>query len=415
MATTQELFDEMRRVIQGGSSNTTLMITNFTTLLEELYKGSAPNINLVEADADVELTPANGVAVIDATGGARTVTLPVASSLVSDEDSAVKFLYIKKSDAGGNAVTIEAADGETIEGQPDYTLDAPGGSVILVPAGDTWLTIAGTDAIQADLSTVETEVAELTSTVTSMRDPRLGRLLFDLTSTSQLDSPGKYQRNTGSTGGGNGDTATTIGTTVLTGNLARVGQVFRITATSLAGGAVFGVKNSELPGGVLPAKYVIYMELIQASAAGLFCGPMLFYRPAASDFQGCIIEHNSGSASRNVRPIVDDQVGSTAESLQSAGAWSVPNAGVRGGFRMWVEVCRQQGDATALATVRCVAENGDNGQGVDGSEVTAIAAVGANWNSLDLNRCGIAVQESVNGTSGTFDFKKFQIYAHPWD
>ena len=76
------------------------------------------------------LDPEDDLVLVDATAGTITITLP-------DIDDAQRKAYIvKKSDSGGNAVTVQGATGETIEGGTK-TLSSQYSYVKVVPQRET--------------------------------------------------------------------------------------------------------------------------------------------------------------------------------------------------------------------------------------------------------------------------------------
>lgn len=71
----------------------------------------------------------------DATSGAITINLPP----VADASGFVYF--IKKADSGGNAVTIDGDDSETIDGSTTLALSAAWSTATIVCDGTQWLTL----------------------------------------------------------------------------------------------------------------------------------------------------------------------------------------------------------------------------------------------------------------------------------
>ncbi len=69
---------------------------------------------------------------IDATSGAVTVTLPVAA------ESLGAHIVVKKIDASGNAVTVDAAGAETIDGAANKVLAAQYDAVTVICDGSEW-------------------------------------------------------------------------------------------------------------------------------------------------------------------------------------------------------------------------------------------------------------------------------------
>ncbi len=68
---------------------------------------------------------------VDASSGAVTVMLPSVSN-------ARGVYFFAKQDSSGNAVTVQAAGTDTIEGSTTTTLSAQYDNVTLVPKGGVW-------------------------------------------------------------------------------------------------------------------------------------------------------------------------------------------------------------------------------------------------------------------------------------
>jgi hypothetical protein len=68
----------------------------------------------------------------DASGGAITVNLPSAAS------STGRVLVVKKIDSSGNAVTIDANGGETIDGATTQAISAQWASLTIQSDGSGW-------------------------------------------------------------------------------------------------------------------------------------------------------------------------------------------------------------------------------------------------------------------------------------
>lgn len=86
--------------------------------------------------ANYTATGVEGVILCDATAGAFTITLPAAASFAN------KTFYIKKTDAGFNAVTIDANGTETIDGALTTALSTQYESIRIVSDGTNWHVIA---------------------------------------------------------------------------------------------------------------------------------------------------------------------------------------------------------------------------------------------------------------------------------
>lgn len=83
--------------------------------------------------ADTTLKASNTVASVDASGGAVTITLPLASQHVS------RVYSIKKVDASANAVTITPSSTDTVDGAASYSLTNQWDSVTVISTGTEWL------------------------------------------------------------------------------------------------------------------------------------------------------------------------------------------------------------------------------------------------------------------------------------
>ena len=75
------------------------------------------------------LTAANGGVAVDASGGARTLTLPTAASIPG------KMYFVKKTDASVNTVTVIAAGADTIDGSATFVLTTPNEGVFIMSFG----------------------------------------------------------------------------------------------------------------------------------------------------------------------------------------------------------------------------------------------------------------------------------------
>lgn len=87
---------------------------------------------VIEKTAAYTLTLSDSICVVDATGGAVTITLPTAASAIN------RCFYIKKIDASGNAVTVDGDGSETIDGATTASLASQYDSVQVVSDGTEW-------------------------------------------------------------------------------------------------------------------------------------------------------------------------------------------------------------------------------------------------------------------------------------
>ncbi len=82
------------------------------------------------------LTAQDSVILADATSGVITVTLPASSGLSG------RLYFIKKTDAGANAVTIDGNASETIDGATTVALSSQYDARLIVCDGSNWHVIA---------------------------------------------------------------------------------------------------------------------------------------------------------------------------------------------------------------------------------------------------------------------------------
>ncbi len=73
---------------------------------------------------------------VDATSAAVTITLPAVAS------SKDRFYFIKKIDSSANAVTIDGAGSETIDGQTTIDITTQNGTLLVISIGTVWYCIA---------------------------------------------------------------------------------------------------------------------------------------------------------------------------------------------------------------------------------------------------------------------------------
>lgn len=91
--------------------------------------------------SNVTLDPQDTIVFVDASGGNRTVTLPLTSAVLSSNVG--KPIYIKRVDSSSNTVTVSAGSGENIEGASSFNLLA-GEAAILFPSSGVWRNLFGT-------------------------------------------------------------------------------------------------------------------------------------------------------------------------------------------------------------------------------------------------------------------------------
>lgn len=94
--------------------------------------GAATALSVATKSAAYTITSTDNVLLVDASGAARTMTLPAASA------SSGKLFTVKKIDSTTNAVTIARAGSDTIDGQTSYILTAQYQSVNVISNGTLW-------------------------------------------------------------------------------------------------------------------------------------------------------------------------------------------------------------------------------------------------------------------------------------
>lgn len=109
-------------------------VQQFDQRLDQLASGEMSS-NVLQASASVAIGPGIGTVLADATGGAITITLPLAVN------SADRQISVKKTDASGNAVTLDGNGAETIDGAAGYALPAQNNFVTVLCDGINWQVI----------------------------------------------------------------------------------------------------------------------------------------------------------------------------------------------------------------------------------------------------------------------------------
>lgn len=91
---------------------------------------SAATINSVSANTTLDSS--YYTVLVDASGGARTITLPAAVN------NSARIYIIKKTDSSGNSVTVDANASETIDGATTYVLTVQYESITVQCDGSNW-------------------------------------------------------------------------------------------------------------------------------------------------------------------------------------------------------------------------------------------------------------------------------------
>lgn len=104
--------------------------------------GGGVSLPTVAKTTDYTATMTDFGILVDATGAAVTVTLPALAEAYNAGDGTGKVLWVKKTDASGNAVTVDGAAAETINGAATASLAAQHDTCFLMAASGGWHIIA---------------------------------------------------------------------------------------------------------------------------------------------------------------------------------------------------------------------------------------------------------------------------------
>lgn len=106
------------------------------TPTSRLHVGGSLALGTTSTSADLTLTDAHHTVLVDASGAARTITLPAASTCSG------RVYAVKKTDSSGNAVTIDGNASETIDGATTLALPTQWQSRTIQSNGTAWFVIA---------------------------------------------------------------------------------------------------------------------------------------------------------------------------------------------------------------------------------------------------------------------------------
>ena len=189
--------------------------------------------------------------------------------------------------------------------------------------------------------------------------------------------------------------------------------VIRLTCTSILGGSVLAIKSSEL---TLPKRFVMFVHLVGIDTASLSAIMCPFGNADGSQWRGLVAKRTSGSSTLDME-ITTDATGTQRLRTPTAvnptcDTW---NATVedRGGSLIRFDCLRQAGGATPDYFVRVIAQEPSN---YDAGSTGAADATGGNdpspdWDSEDLDRCGIGALSETSGRSGVIDVLDLQVFA----
>ena len=117
-----------------GTSVITPTLTNAGTAVVAATRLRADGFGtaLSSKSADYTAVATDSTLLVDATAAARTITLPAASGATG------RIYVVKKTDAGGNSVTVDANASETIDGATTYVLATQYKFVAIQCDGSNW-------------------------------------------------------------------------------------------------------------------------------------------------------------------------------------------------------------------------------------------------------------------------------------
>ena len=139
-------------ILRGGITASGADLAQMRKSLDRLFGGG-----LATFSANTTLTVDDaGLVLVNASGGARTITLPAANALGGRP---ILFRVIK-SDSTANAVTIQRAGTDTIEGATSLTLPTQWASVTLISDGSgAWVALRGLPASTSQPGTMRLATA----------------------------------------------------------------------------------------------------------------------------------------------------------------------------------------------------------------------------------------------------------------
>lgn len=132
----------VNRLGLGNISLPSTMDKDLKVAIEDLIAKTSDNINYLmkptikSVAANATLSDLDSVVLVNATSGAKTITLPSAATVTG------KQLKIKKTDASANAVTVTPSGSQKIDGAANYSLATQNKLVCIVSDGSNWFIVA---------------------------------------------------------------------------------------------------------------------------------------------------------------------------------------------------------------------------------------------------------------------------------
>lgn len=99
---------------------------------------ATPTTTIDTKTAHYTLTKADYTILVDASGGAVTITLPTAASAYSSVTKVGKVYNVKKIDSSGNAVTLDGDGSETIDGAANQSIPTQWMNLTVQSNGSAW-------------------------------------------------------------------------------------------------------------------------------------------------------------------------------------------------------------------------------------------------------------------------------------
>jgi microcystin-dependent protein len=179
-------------ILRGGLTASNADLAQVRKSLDRLFGGG-----LASYSANTTLTVDDaGLVLVNASGGARTITLPAANALGGRPIQ----ITIVKTDTSANAVTVQRAGSDTINGQTSLLL-AVGDRVTLISDGvNIWFTVAGNPEVLVPVGTIiETSLASPPAGYVAASGALLSRTsfaaLFNAANASGLVSEATWSAN----------------------------------------------------------------------------------------------------------------------------------------------------------------------------------------------------------------------------
>lgn len=239
-------------------------------------------------------------------------------------------------------------------------------------------------------------------------DPSQGVAQFEATAIT-------HQRDLGSPGGGNADTALALSTFAYGEPFKRnnnpTGLVLRVTATALEGGGYFPILASEL---TLPERFVLYVQYGDQNIGGnLSARFFICCNDDSNNFNGLSLRRSIGTADCIIEAIVND-IDGNARSFIGASSGTFDSLTV-GGIQQLVGIVRPNGDTPSYSRGEMRDRGGSQDtQDFERALLHTISGVGTDWDGVDMNiNPGPGAYEAINGSTGHIEYADIKVFAWP--